>query len=181
MRWLLWIAAAASLTLSACASLGPTPGAGSASPAPIAPDAKIAPPAGSRAALQLHARGAQVFRCERDASGWYWAFREPQAQLLDASDRPVGRHGAGFSFEHADGSRLAGQLSAWQDAPGGAGDLKWLLIATRASGAGAFAGVTHVQRINTRGGEPLAGCTPAQANQSLRVPFESDFVFFKSR
>lgn len=177
-RIALFLAAAAALALAGCAGLPAL--SGSAATA-VSPAARIAPPSGTRAVLQLRARGAQVFRCEHDASGWYWVFREPQAQLLDAAERPVGRHGSGLSFEHADGSRLSGEILAWQDAPGGAGDLKWLLIATRARGAGALAGVSHVQRINTRGGQPLAGCTPAQANQTLRVPFESDFVFFRPR
>lgn len=180
-----WAIASLSLALAACAglpSVAPSAGsAGTENAGPIAPNPRIAPPAGSRATLQLRARGVQVFRCEQDAAGWYWVFQEPQAQLFDAANLPVGRHRGGFAFEHADGSRLAGEVSAWQDAPGGDGDLKWLLIGTRSSGKGVFAGVSHVQRINTQGGQPLAGCTAAQARQTLRVPFEADFVFYRPR
>lgn len=176
---------AASLFLAACSTPKLVPGGAGDAPAvtPASPGlfSKIAAPDSTRAVLQLRGKGHQVFRCERDADGYYWVFRQPEAQLFDSSGRVVGRHGAGFSFEHNDGSRLTGQVRAWQDAPDTANDLKWLLITTRASGRGALEGVNFVQRLNTRGGQPLAGCEPAQARQMLRVPFEADFVFFKPR
>ncbi len=175
----------AALTLAACSTPAPIPGGGPDAPRVTPPSlglmSKIAAPDHTQPVLQLRARGVQVFRCERDNEGWYWVFRQPEAQLLDSNERPVGRHGAGFSFEHADGSRLTGQIQAWQDAPDADGDLKWLLLSTRSSGRGALAGVTYVQRVNTHGGQPLAGCQPAQAKQLLRVPFEADFVFLKPR
>ncbi|MEG0821011.1 MAG: DUF3455 domain-containing protein [Burkholderiaceae bacterium] len=173
------------LALAGCSTPGPIPG-GSPDAPRVTPPAiglfsKIAAPDHTRPVLQLRARGVQIFRCERDKEGWYWVFRQPEAQLLDSNERPVGRHGAGFSFDHADGSRLTGQVQSWQDAPDPAGDLKWLLLVTRSAGRGAFAGVTHVQRVNAQGGQPLAGCEAAQSRQLLRVPFEADFVFFKPR
>lgn len=174
--------------LGACASVPPPPavtGAGSAAAMPSAPvlgwTSRIKAPDGHLPVLQLSARGVQVFRCEqRNGKEWGWWFRQPEALLSDAGGQPAGRHGADFSFEHVDGSRLVGTVLASDPAPQD-GDLRWLLLATRSFGAGALAGVTHVQRINTRGGMPPQLCEARQAGQLLRVDFSADFVFYRQR
>lgn len=169
--------------LAACAAPPlSVPGGGAGAPSVSVPGvsglSKIRAPDGTQAVLALTGRGAQVFRCEQDERGWFWAFRQPEAELIDAKGRVVGRHGANFSFEHQDGSRLVGQVAAFEDAPSSA-DLRWLLINTRSYGKGSFEGVTQVQRLATRGGMPPARCEPAQANQLLRVDFAAEFVFFR--
>jgi hypothetical protein len=179
--------AAMVLLLGACASVPPPPAPGSAATpsAPAAPalgwTSRIKVPDGHVPVLQLTARGVQVFRCEqRNGKEWGWWFRQPEALLSDARGQPAGRHGADFSFEHVDGSRLVGTVLASDAAPQD-GDLRWLLLSTRSYGAGALAGVTHVQRINTRGGVPPLLCEARQAGQLLRVDFSADFVFYRPR
>lgn len=130
--------------------------------------------------LRLHAKGVQVFRCEPRGSGYAWVFRLPEADLFDAGGRAVVRHGANFSFEHADGSRLLGTVVDFDEAPR-ATDLRWLLLSVRSFGQGTLAGVTHVQRLNTRGGMPPPRCEASQQNRLLRVDFSADFVFYKPR
>lgn len=180
---------ALAVLLAACASVpAPQPTGGTAPPAATSPSvpalgwtSRIKVPDGLAPVLQLTARGVQVFRCEqRNGKEWGWWYRQPEAELLDASGRPAGRHGADFSFEHVDGSRLVGTVLASDAAPQD-GDLRWLLLATRAYGAGALAGVTHVQRVNTRGGVPPLLCEARQAGQLLRVDFSADFVFYRAR
>lgn len=169
--------------ISACSSVGP--GAGG-SPAASGTAGTPAPSLGffSRIkvdgppAFQLAAQGVQIFRCEKRDSGYAWVFRQPEAQLADATGKTVARHGANFSFENADGSRLVATVAEYDDAPNPA-DLRWLLMNTRSYGDGAFTGVTQVQRVNTRGGMPPARCEAAQAGQLLRVPFTADFVFYR--
>jgi hypothetical protein len=107
-----------------------------------------------------------------------WVFRQPDAELLNERGAVVGRHGANFSFEHADGSRLTATIAAYDDAPKST-DLRWLLMTTRSFGKGTLEGVTHVQRVNTRGGMPPERCENAQANQVLRVDFSADFIFYR--
>jgi hypothetical protein len=141
---------------------------------------KIKVPDDREAVLKLAARGAQVFRCEKQEGRNVWVFRQPDAELLDEAGRPVGRHGANFSFEHSDGSRLVATIAAYDEAPRPT-DLRWLLMTTRSFGAGALDGVTHVQRINTVGGMPPASCESAQVGKLLRVDFTSDFVFYRPR
>ncbi len=141
---------------------------------------KIKVPDDREPVLKLRGRGAQVFRCEKVEGKGLWVFRQPDAELLDDAGRVVGRHGANVSFEHVDGSRLVATIAAYDDAPKPT-DLKWLLFTTKSYGKGAFDGVTNVQRINTSGGIPPAGCDLAHAGRVLRIDFTSDFVFYRPR
>src|ERR1700736_2669704 len=58
--------------------------------------------------VTLHAEGAQVYECKADADGKLaWRSRDPIATLtLDG--KPVGRHYAGPSWDHVDGSGVTG-------------------------------------------------------------------------
>lgn len=161
-----------------------TAGPGSGAPTVPAPSlgffSKIKAPATHQPALQLSSRGVQIFRCEKRDSGFVWVFRQPQAELLDGGGKVVGRHGANFSFEHDDGSRLVSTIVAYDEANKPT-DLRWLLMTTRSFGKGALEDVSHVQRINTAGGMPPSRCDASQLNQLLRVDFTSDFVFYRPR
>ena len=141
---------------------------------------KIKAPNDREPVLKLTGRGVQVFRCEKRDTRAVWIFRQPDAELLDASGKVVGRHGANFSFEHVDGSRLIATIAANDEAPKPT-DLRWLLMTTKSYGSGAFDGVTHVQRVNTAGGMPPATCDLAHAGRVLRIDFTADFVFYRAR
>ncbi len=179
--------AGAGALLAACASVGPGPATttgpgkttGVAAPS-LGLFSSIKAPSDHEPVLRLAARGVQVFRCEKRDGQGAWVFRQPDAELLDAAGKVVGRHGANFSFEHVDGSRLVASIAAHDEAPRST-DLRWLLMTTRSFGKGAFEGVTHAQRINTNGGMPPASCDAAQAGRILRVDFTSDFVFYRPR
>ena len=183
------------LLLAACATVDlnvPSPPA--ARPTPAAPTvvaaaapslgffSRIKAPETHEAVLRLTGRGVQVFRCERlsTGSGFAWVFRLPEADLTDSGGNVVGRHGANFSFEHSDGSRLLGNVVAYDEAPN-ANDLRWLLLSAKPFGQGVLSAMTHVQRINTQGGMPPQKCEAKQQNQLLRVYFSADFVFYKPR
>src|SRR2546429_969888 len=89
------------------------------------PDAVAAP--GEAVVLSVHAEGAQVYECKASADGKLaWAFREPIATLL-ADGKTIGRHYAGPSWEHMDGSAVVGK--AVGNTPGkSAGDIPWLKL-----------------------------------------------------
>jgi hypothetical protein len=183
----------ATAVLAGCAAVAP-PGR---TPAPATPAPRSAPgsavptapslglfsrinvPDGHRPALRLTARGVQVFRCEARGNESQWIFRVPEADLADDGGKVVARHGANFSFEHNDGSRLLGKVMEFDEAAG-RDDLRWLLMSATAYGAGSFAGVRYIQRVNTQGGMPPARCEARERNQLLRVPFTADFVFYKA-
>src|ERR1700676_5131501 len=127
--------------------------------------AAIAAP-GEAIVLAVHAEGAQVYECKAGADGKLsWAFREPIATLL-ADGKTVGRHYAGPSWEHSDGSAVVGKVVG--NAPGAASDdIPWLkLEVISRRGSGILAGVTTVQRINTKGGKLEGACDKPGAYRS---------------
>ena len=138
--------------------------------------AAVAAP-GETVLATLHAEGAQVYECKAGSDGKLaWAFREPIATLV-LDGKTVGRHYAGPSWEHADGSAVVGK--AVGNAPGkSAGDIPWLkLEVTAHRGSGALSGVTTVQRINTAGGVHAGACDKAGAFHS--APYAADYVFLR--
>jgi Protein of unknown function (DUF3455) len=129
------------------------------------------------AVATLHAEGAQIYDCKAGSDGKLaWAFREPIATLL-LDGKTVGRHYAGPSWEHADGSALVAKVAG--RAPGAAPkDIPWLkLEVTEYRGNGVLSGVTTIQRINTQGGALEGACDKAGAYMS--VPYATDYVFLR--
>src|SRR3954468_22124909 len=110
--------------------------------------AAIAAP-GESIVATWHAEGAQVYECKAGADGKLaWAFREPIATLL-LDGKTIGRHYAGPTWEHMDGSAVVAKAAGNAPAPDGKA-IPWLKLEVTASrGSGALSGVTTVQRINT--------------------------------
>ena len=142
------------------------------------PAALVAP--NERHVERIAAAGVQVYECRAKpgaAGAFEWAFVAPEALLRDGNGAAVGRHYAGPHWEAPDGSRIVGSVKARADAPQ-ANAIPWLLLATQSvGGAGRFAGVTSVQRINTVGGTaPARGCDAATVGTVERVPYTADYV-----
>jgi len=139
------------------------------------PAALAAP--GETVVLSVHAEGAQVYECKAGADGKpMWSFREPIATLL-VDGKTIGRHYAGPSWEHSDGSAAVGKVSA--SAPGATpNDIPWLkLDVTSRRGSGILADVTTVQRINTKGGKRDGACDAV--GSFVSVPYSADYVFLR--
>ena len=137
------------------------------------PESIAAP--GETVVLSVHAEGAQVYECKAGADGKAgWAFREPIATLL-ADGKTIGRHYAGPSWEHSDGSAVVGK--AVGNAPGAnANDIPWLkLEVVSRRGSGILSDVTTVQRINTIGGKLEGPCDKAGTFKS--APYSADYIF----
>ncbi|MEH2561112.1 DUF3455 domain-containing protein [Bradyrhizobium sp. AZCC 2289] len=159
-------------TLALLLLLGMPPTAHAETPLP---DAIAAP--GEAVVLAVHAEGAQVYECKTGAEGKLaWAFREPVATLM-ADGKTVGRHYAGPSWEHVDGSAAVGK--AIGNAPGATpNDIPWLkLEVTSKRGSGILSGATTVQRINTQGGKLDGACDKTGATRS--APYSADYVFLR--
>ena len=127
--------------------------------------------------VTLHAEGAQIYECKAGDDGKLsWVFREPIATLI-LDGKTVGRHYAGPTWEHADGSAVTGKAAG--KAPGAsANDVPWLkLEVTGRRGSGTLAAVTTMQRINTKGGAVSGGCDRAGA--LLSAPYSADYVFLR--
>ena len=144
------------------------------------PDALV--PVGETRLGVFAARGVQIYECraKRDApDGAEWAFVAPEATLLDEQGKPAGKHYGGPHWEASDGSKILGTVRASAPAPR-ADSIPWLLLNARSvGGAGRFATVTSVQRINTEGGKaPATGCTASTVGETVRVPYTADYAMF---
>ena len=127
--------------------------------------------------VTLHAAGAQIYQCKAGSDGKLaWAFREPIAALI-ADGQTVGRHYAGPTWEHNDGSAVTGKVVA--KAPGAThNDVAWLkLEVVGRRGSGTLGAANIVQRTNTSGGALSGACDAAGALRS--VPYSADYVFLR--
>jgi hypothetical protein len=137
---------------------------------------------GERLALQVHGTGVQIYRCDAaktDPERFEWVLMAPEAELRSSAGVLVGRHYAGPTWEDTDGSTVVGEVVARDPGPD-AGAIPWLLLRAKStSGAGTFAGITHIQRLATVGGNsPAGGCAAAQSHTMLRVPYQADYRFY---
>lgn len=166
--------AAIALLLTACASLAPSTDIPKALKVPNAKAIEI-----------VGASGVQIYECraKRDHTDQAeWSFVGPEAELFDSGGSRIGRHYAGPHWEATDGSRVMGTVAARSDAPSSS-DIPWLLINARnVSQGGRFAGITHIQRVNTSGGvAPAFGCNMGNIGTSVRVPYTTDYVMLNAR
>ena len=147
---------------------------------PEVPD-KIKAPAGEELALVAHAAGFQIYTCQQGTDGQpAWLLKAPEAELRDNKDQVIGSHYAGPAWKHTDGSAVTGKVLAKVDSPD-AGAIPWLLLtATSHSGTGILAGVSTIQRIHTKGGQPPATlrCTSSNLDATSKSSYVADYYFY---
>ena len=145
--------------------------------------AEITPPAGNKAVLTLVGVGMLAYECKAvaDKPGTFaWTFAGPDAKLLDANKKEVGKYYAGPTWESNDGSKVTGKQLAVS--PGVAGAIPLQLVqAAPATGKGAMTDVTYIQRLKTVGGVAPATpvCAAANVGAKTNVGYSADYVFFK--
>lgn len=130
--------------------------------------------------VQLHAEGAQVYICELGSDGKKsWVLKMPEATLLDDHGHEIGRHFAGPTWQHKDGSQITARVVARTESPV-ADAIPWLLLTvTEKSGTGVFGNVSTIQRLNTRGGKaPSAPEDSAKDGDEFRVSYSADYLFY---
>jgi uncharacterized protein DUF3455 len=156
----------------------------------------IAVPSGSTLAIHDHGVGTQIYTCTASggaggaggaaASGadagavtYSWVLKGPNAVLSDATFAQVGTHGIGPAWTSTDGSMISGTKVAQANSTV-SGAIPWLLLkATSTGGAGVFANITYVQRLNTAGGPaPATGCGAGTVNTEVSVAYSADYYFF---
>ena len=146
------------------------------------PLTELAPPSDSAYVFQALAEGVQIYDCRARADApttFEWAFRAPEAVLLNERGERIGHHYAGPTWEGNDGSKVVGQVRTQVDAPGG-GAIPWLLLQARTNeGSGIFGAVTFIQRIDTVGGRaPSTPCTAAENGQERRVEYTATYSYY---
>jgi hypothetical protein len=151
-------------------------------PTPKIPDS-IKPPDGEELVLVAHASGFQVYVCRPDAEGKpAWTLKAPDAQLYDPQGNVIGKHFAGPTWRHNDGSEITGRMIAQVDAPDPKA-IPWLLVTvTGHSGSGVFSGVTTIQRVHTVGGlAPATGCGDSNRDTEFKSSYTADYYFYTRR
>jgi len=146
---------------------------------PVVPE-KLAVPASENLVLQAHASGSQIYVCQAGADQKFaWTLKAPEADLSDSKGAVIGKHYAGPTWKHNDGSEAVGKVVAKQDAPD-ANAIPWLLLtAASHAGNGTLAGVTSIQRIHTKGGQPpTSGCDDAHRGTETKIPYSADYYFY---
>jgi hypothetical protein len=99
--------------------------------------------------------------------------------LFNARGEVVGNHFAGPTWQGQDGSGVVGAVVKRADAPS-KNAIPWLLLEAKShAGAGAFSTITHIQRLDTKGGiAPKKGCDATHVEKEVRVPYEATYAFY---
>ncbi|WP_374411262.1 DUF3455 domain-containing protein [Hydrogenophaga sp.] len=169
---------AVALVLGACAS--------SPSMAPFSQTdlpAAVQVPVGHRVAFETAAAGDITYECraKKEMAGQYeWFFVGPDAGLKGRKGERLGKYyGPPATWEMNDGSKLTGaQLAV---APNGSANIPLQLVkANPAMGSGMAQGVSHIQRVATKGGvAPTAPCDAATLGSKRVVTYTADYIFWK--
>ena len=179
------LAAAIASTLAACAGTSPMsmPTANPMFSQAALPDA-VKVPAGHAVVMETVGVGEITYECRAKAAmagEFEWVFVGPKAALNDRSGKTVGSYyGPPATWEAADGSKITGaQLAV---APAAAGSIPLQLVkANPAMGAGAMMGISHIQRVATKGGvAPTMACAVSNMGQRQVVAYQADYIFYKA-
>lgn len=130
-------------------------------------------------AIELRARGVQIYVCEQAAGAFAWHLKGPEATLTDAAGSEVGRHFAGPSWQAKDGSTVVGEALTSSEAQK-EGSVPWLVLRAKShAGSGAYSSVDYIVRMHTEGGAaPMAGCDQAHTGTESRVGYDAVYVLF---
>jgi uncharacterized protein DUF3455 len=135
----------------------------------------LQPPAGSHLVLRAYAVGAQVYRW----NGSSWTFVEPVATLYNdaAYQEKIGTHYLGPTWENNNGSKVVATklVGCTPDATA----VPWLLLQKVTNdGPSPFGNVTHIQRVNTKGG--IAPTAPGSSIGAVaEVPYTAEYYFYR--
>jgi hypothetical protein len=157
----------------------PTPGHASVahtSSASAATPAVIQPPVGSIEVARYRVKvGFQIYRCVNSA----WILKAPAAMLLnsDRDGRTIYHYGGPTWQSMTDGSLVTAVKKAEVSIPGTIPHLLLEVISHGGTAGGELSNVSHLQRLNTKGGlAPSGGCVDGSEQP---VPYGADYVLFE--
>jgi hypothetical protein len=137
-------------------------------------------PRGKSPLFLLRAEGVQVYRAEKKGDDLVWVFQEPDALLLDfETGEKVGTHGKGPFWADSEGGKIIGTSPQSVPAPD-MGAVPWLLLETKGTPTGRFAKVTHVQRLDTWGGQPPTA-KPKEEGETKKIRYHATYAFWGER
>jgi hypothetical protein len=155
----------------------------------VIPDAIALPsnlPNGNSTVATFFADGVQKYKAQEipnsNPVAYQWVFVAPLADLYDATNKKVGNHSAGPTWQLSIVDSMFGQAFTppRTAASSDANSIDWLLLMPKTGKppTGAFANVSYVQRIDTKGGKaPLT--PPASETETADVHYTAIYRFSK--
>jgi hypothetical protein len=147
-------------------------------------------PNGNARVATFYAEGVQKYKSQQKAgtnpATYEWVFVAPEAVLYDASNKKVGTHSAGPTWQlngSTTDSIYAQQFTPAKTAPGtDPASVDWLLLMpkTGKTPTGIFANVSYIQRIATIGGKAPA-ILPNGPNETIDVKYTAIYRFTKKK
>lgn len=139
------------------------------------------PPPPEQPVLILHAKGSQVYLCQRVENSFQWVFTAPVARLFDDTGKEVATHGDGPIWTYQDSSSIQGVVQQKVPSPD-AGSIPWLLLkAVNPARTGILTKVDFIRRSDTQGGiAPTTGCDADHVNVSARIPYTATYTFYSA-
>jgi len=152
---------------------------------PAAVDLPANSPNGNTRVATFYAEGVQKYRTQPKAGSspvtYEWVFVAPQADLYDATNKKVGTHSAGPTWQLPGttdsiyGQAFIPAKSAPSPDPI---SIDWLQLSLKKVPTGIFADVLYIQRIATKGGKaPVT--LPAGAGETVDVKYTAIYRFTK--
>ena len=143
-------------------------------------------PTGNSRVFTFFADGVQKYKAQEipgsSPVAYQWQFVAPQADLYDATNKKVGTHSQGPTWQLSIVDSMFGQaFNPPKSAPSPDGNgIDWLLLmpTTGKPPIGVFAEVDYVQRIDTKGGK-APSTPPSNANETADVHYTSIYRFSK--
>jgi Protein of unknown function (DUF3455) len=144
-------------------------------------------PGGNTRVATYFAEGVQKYKAQAKAGSdpvsYEWVFVAPQADLYDATNRKIGTHSAGPTWQliGTTDSIHAQQFSPARVAPSpDVQSIDWLQLMPRTGkiASGVFANTSYIQRIATKGGKAPARL-PVSANETVEVKYTAVYRFTK--
>lgn len=141
-------------------------------------------PAGNSRVATYYATGVQKYKAQLVAGGtaYQWVLAGPAADLFDITNRKVGSHSFGPTWQlSANDSIYGAHFAPQRTAPApDPSSIDWLLLQPKpgTTPTGKFANVSYIQRIATVGGKAPA-TPPANAMATVDVPYKAIYRFTK--
>jgi len=153
---------------------------------PATVDLPANPPSGNTRVATFYAEGVQKYKAKAipgtAPTQYEWTFVAPKADLFDATNKKVGTHSAGPTWQllgSTTDSIYAQQFTPAKTATSpDANSIDWLQLMpkTGKTPTGLFTNVSYIQRIATKGGKaPLT--PPVNATDSIDVSYTAVYRF----
>ena len=141
-------------------------------------------PNGNTRVATFYAEGVQKYKAKPVAGGFEWAFVAPQADLYDISNKKIGTHSAGPTWQLIGSTTDSIYAQAFTPAKTASssdpGSIDWLQLKPKDGKlpTGLFTNVAYIQRIATKGGKAPA-IQPVSATDIVEVKYSAIYRFTK--